>query len=253
MITTNGKKWIAQYLGINNCFVPSGISWTYYAIDGNSLNESGGTAQLVARLVLSTTDRVVITSPVAGTFTYLDLKNANGGQDVTLTDSITIKEEDGDPVSETQYCYTPGEAPPPVPEQEVGTYEFINAPTGTPSVYLYLGNLIMAQDTKDYHFKMDNVAVSNTSPYPMYIAFRVKLFAGDIGACPTSGEVFDGLDRTATARNYRIQHLDPNEVAEFDLDFYQPLNISGIHTVCLYIHGAWIRTDLISEISGIVG
>uniref|UniRef100_A0A6M3M570 Uncharacterized protein n=1 Tax=viral metagenome TaxID=1070528 RepID=A0A6M3M570_9ZZZZ len=413
-ITANGKNWIAQKLGIDNCFVPSGISWTYYAIDGNTLDETGGTAQLVARLALSTTDKVVLTSPPYGTYRYNDLKAGNDGYDVTLIDSISIKAEDGDPSSESQFCYDAGTPPPPtvpikifkeaenyieikqpmvvkenanasngkyiinlfndpitgteqpcagyaryrinipssstykiigrmkagyvqdrpftwhdsfyaqidnkaiidwhgdssgtwnwsnifdsiyleagiheltiycreaeacfdvmlitddleyvptsndiappgsIPDdaEDIGPYEFLPPPEGLPTIYLFLGDLEMSQDGIDWHFKMDHVNVTNTSTHPIYIAFRVKLFKGNIGACPTYGEVFDGLDRTATAKTKRIIQLDPDEVAEQDLDFYQPLTIQGIHTVCLYVHGAWTSDDLEYEIKHIGG
>uniref|UniRef100_A0A6M3LYH8 Uncharacterized protein n=1 Tax=viral metagenome TaxID=1070528 RepID=A0A6M3LYH8_9ZZZZ len=562
-ITINGKNWIAQSLGVDNCFVPSGISWTYYATDGETLNESGGTAQLVARLTLSTTDKIIITSPqVNVTYTYDDMKTANGGEDITLTDALVIKEEDGDPSTETQFCYTTGVTPPgevklfieaenytdikspmvirkdyeasngkyvvnpigidcvgwvkynvdipksdtykimgrtkatsegnplsshdtfnvsmagkdtgflyadndtgkwgwntaystiyleaglneltiscretgilldvlmftnvleyvptnddispigsepsdtmkiiieaekytsivppmkikedpnasngkyivvpygssesgsanyrftiptsgsykiigrtkagvvgsdplswhdsfyinldekqqiqlaanstteqwtwnniysyiyleagqhelivshkenetwldvimitnnlvytptsddimppgesPVKEEkkEPGEYEFLPPPSGLPSIYLFIGNIEMSQDKIDWHFKMDNVSITNTSIHPIYVVFHVKLFEGRIGSCPATGYVFDGLDRTATSKTVRFIQLDSDEVSEVDLDFYQPINIQGIHTVCLYVHGAWTKADVEEEVNYIGG
>ena len=51
VLTKNGKDWIAQKFGIDNCYVESGLTWVAYGVDGSTITESGGTAAIVGRLV----------------------------------------------------------------------------------------------------------------------------------------------------------------------------------------------------------
>jgi len=260
-LTTNGKNYIAQKLGLSNCFVLTGLSWTAVANDGTQVNESGGTASIVGRLVnTSVYARIVINSI---SYTYANLKAANDNIDVTLTDAQWIAANDGSPAGEAKYCYvagtptptrTPTPTPGPTPAPGVaGTFEFKGPVTGTPTVTLDLSSLIMKQ-ASDYHFEMNDIKITNTSGYTIYLAMEVKLFKGALTSCPASGWVFDGMDRTATAyKNVRIKSLELGETGIYDADFFQPLSIIGVHTVCLIIWGAWTQEQLKSEIGGITG
>ncbi len=125
-LTTNGKNYIAQNFGISNCFVSSGLSWTAVANDNTTVNESGGTASIVARLVTTSVyKRVDLTAPRTGSYTYAVLKQANDNTDVTLTDAQWIAANDGSPTGEAQYCYT----------VTTGSISFASIPSGT-DIYL---------------------------------------------------------------------------------------------------------------------
>lgn len=129
-----------------------------------------------------------------------------------------------------------------------GTYEFIGPLTGAPTITLDLSALEMRQNTSDYHFEMNDIIITSTSPQNIYIALEVRLFSGALNLCPTSGSVFTGMDRVSTTRIPRIKLLDPGEVNNINADFYQPEAIRGVHTVCLLVHGAWTRQALEAEI-----
>ena len=95
-----GIDYICQNFGLNNCCVHQGLSW-YYTIEGQDHNETGGTAQVVSRLVLGLIDSLTMVSPDNGTFTQADLNEANGSP-VTLQDAQEITHHD-EP-SEDQWC-----------------------------------------------------------------------------------------------------------------------------------------------------
>lgn len=269
-LTTNGKNYIAQELGIGNCNVSSGLSWIAVATDGSTVSESGGTASIVGRLVTTAVyARIDLTSPKVKSYYYSDLKAANGGTDVTLSDAQWVAANDGSPTGEAQYCAaavtptpTPSPTPSPTPTPTpgptpapgmAGTFEFKGPATGLPTVVLDLSSLIMKQ-ASDYHFEMNDVKITNTSGWTVYLAMEIKLFKGALTSCPASGWVFDGMDRTAPPyKNVRIKSLEPGEAGIYDADFFQPLSIVGVHTVCLIIWGAWTQDTLKSEISGIAG
>uniref|UniRef100_A0A6M3IIG6 Uncharacterized protein n=1 Tax=viral metagenome TaxID=1070528 RepID=A0A6M3IIG6_9ZZZZ len=279
-LTTNGLNYIAKEFGIGNCFAYSGLSWTSVAIDGTTVNESGGTRNIVARLATTSMySRIDLTYPVVKSYTYANLRTANNNTDVTIIDSQWITANDGYPAGEPQYCAsvitptpgitptpTPGITPTPTPvytpTPTVGptptpfsgtppTFEFKGTPTGNPTVNLNLNTLVMRQ-AADYHFEMNDIVITNTSGWTVYVAMEVKLFTGALSSCPSVGYVFDGLDRTST-KNPRIKILEAGETATFDADFYQPTSILGVHTVCLLIRGTWLRTQLEAEILPITG
>ena len=387
-LTTNGMNYIAKEFGVGNCFAYSGLSWTSVAIDGTTVNESGGTRNIVARLATTSMySRIDLTYPVVKSYTYANLRTANNNTDVTLIDSQWITANDGYPAGEPQYCVsgtptptqtpiptatptpapisvyitcsgsgyylheenrgihaslpatvtlkrdvdfqfevqkpdyetrmyavirvdingnlsclnidgdntlcnrttppgavinnstkridlypvagttpTPTQTPTPTPvytpTPTVGptptpfsgtppTFEFKGTPTGNPTVNLNLNTLVMRQ-AADYHFEMNDIVITNTSGWTVYVAMEVKLFTGALSSCPSVGYVFDGLDRTST-RNPRIKILEAGETATFDADFYQPTSILGVHTVCLLIRGTWLRTQLEAEILPITG
>ncbi len=149
------------------------------------------------------------------------------------------------------------QTPTLTPVPPAGTFIFVGVPTGIPSVFLDLTGLIMRQNTIDYHFEMSGIKITNTSSNAVYLAMEVKLFSGVKTTCPASGQVFDGMDRYVRAKDLvkvvRIKVLDPGAVATYSSDFYQPITIVGVHTVCLLIHGAWTQADIDAEITPITG
>ena len=140
---------------------------------------------------------------------------------------------------------------PPPPAERAGIFEFKAPPSGDPTVTLDLSGLRMRQ-SGDGHFEMNDIKITNTSNYPVHLAIRIQLFKGEIAACRDSGFVFDGMDKT-TSLNARVKKLEVGETAEYDADFYQPLNILGVHTVCMLIHGAWTNADIDDEIKDVPG
>ena len=97
-LTEAGKRYIAENFGVNNCFATSGISWVSHGADGSRISESGGTDNLVGRLVNPAVyEKIVVTSPGSGTYTYSMLKAANDNQDITLVD---VANE----ITGVQYC-----------------------------------------------------------------------------------------------------------------------------------------------------
>ena len=263
-LTNAGKDYIASNFGINNCMVNSGLSWTTYGTGGTSSNESGGTAQIVARLVTSAITRIQITSPssLSGSYTNSDLVSNNQNQAVTYADASWITNNDGYPSGEEQYCAgtttptpvpTASPSPGPTVDGYAGEYTFHQGPTGDPNVTLNTNDVDMKQSDTDYHFEVDDLFVTNHSANKCYIAVRCKLFAGRLGTCPSSGEVFDGMDRVSTSRNVRIKVLDPGEMELINADFYQPAHILGVHTVCIIVHGSFNKANLEVEVAGIPG
>lgn len=283
-LTENGKRYIAQNFGINNCNVQSGMSWNSIATNGDVVPESGATASIVSRLVTTSVyDRIELTYPRTGTYRYSDLQSGNDGQTVTLSDASWIAQNDGYPSGENQYCAgsgTPTKTPTPTgtktptppptgtttpipgPEGEswAGTYEFSGPPEGAPNITLELYDLEMRQKSSgDYHFEMNNVKIINNSGHDVYIAFEVRLFSGSLSSCPSFGWVFQGANRVETINsdtgkhNLRVNLLDPYESRTFNLDFFQPSSIRGVHTVCLYVHGDWTKDALVMEMDPITG
>lgn len=261
-LTTTGKNYIANKFGINNCFVYSGLAWTTYGTGGTSEAETGGTARLVSRLVTSGIVRVQLTAPSTGSYTPADLTSNNENQSVDYADIKWITDHDGYPSGEAQYCagtITPTPVPTSTPAPTVfppgyaGEYTFHQGPTGDPSVTLNTNDVDMKQSDTDYHFEVDDLYITNNSANKCYIAVRCKLFAGRLGNCPSSGEVFDGMDRVSTSRNVRIKLLDPGEMELVNADFYQPAHILGVHTVCIIVHGSFNKASLEAEVAGIPG
>jgi hypothetical protein len=134
-LTTNGKNYIAQNFGISNCYAASGLSWTAVANDNSTVNESGGTASIVARLVTTSVyKRVDLTSPRTGSYTYATLKQANDNTDVVLTDAQWIAANDGSPTGEAQYCYT----------VTTGSISFASTPSGAD---IYIDSVLQSTKT----------------------------------------------------------------------------------------------------------
>lgn len=243
-LSTNGKNYIAQHFGTANCFVSSGISYT----DPAGTAATGSTSDVVATLKLD--DGGLSRGP--GNEVYDDIVTANGGA-VTNTDIVWISSNDGSPADEARYCIDATSTPTPTPRPPAGTFEFVGSPSGIPTVDLDLAALVMRQ-AADYHFEMNSIKITNTSSWKIYLAMRVRLFTGALDVCPATGDVFDGMDRTETvSRGVRIKTLEPGAYATYNADFYQPLTIVGVHTVCLLVHGAWSTAELEDEIAPITG
>lgn len=291
-LTTNGKNYIANRFGFNNCFAASGISWTGVYTDNTSFSETGATAQVIGRLIMTALVKQVTVYGI--TYLYSDLKTANDNTDVTLDDTKWIGSNDGDPSTEPKFCYTPSTTTPtptPVPTtptptptpiptntptpaptatptptpttptpipptptpENIGDFNFTQDPTGIPTINMDLSAITMQQNTSDRHFEINKVVITNTTANIIYLSAEIKLFTGIKTTCPSSGHVFDGMDRVSTSREIRIKTLDPGLTYTYNLDFYQPASILGVHTVCLYIHGSFDRDELENEVSGILG
>lgn len=150
----------------------------------------------------------------------------------------------------------PGTTPTPAPQAGsgapglAGTFEFIPPPTGVPTASLDLGAINMRLTT-DGRFEINDVKLKNLTGYDIYVAAEVRLFAGAKTSCPTSGETFRGIDRTQTVnRDQRVRLMSAYEEQVMNLDFYPP-QLSGVYTVCIYIHGSYFRADLVQEVGSI--
>jgi len=103
-LTENGKNYIATTFGTNKCYVGSGLSWSYLGTDNQSYNETGGTAQIVSRLILTSLVQSVTYN--GQNYTYAALKSANNNTDLIVSDAQWIAQNDGTPSGEAQYCST---------------------------------------------------------------------------------------------------------------------------------------------------
>lgn len=243
MLTQGLKDWLAQNAGVGSCFAAAGINYT----DPDGIARVGSTGDVLNAFVtahLVGKDNAII---IAGT-NYTQLKVINGGTDTAIDDVTFVYQNDGNPVTEPQYCVIVQAAP-----GLAGTYEFVGPPTGDPSIDLVLTDLEMRQSSVDYHFEMNDMSIISKSTHKIYIALEVRLFAGALTTCPAQGAAFIGMDRVSTTKAVRIKILDPDEIMPINADFYQPDSIRGVHTVCLLVHGTWKRDDLLTEIEGITG
>ncbi|TFH47223.1 MAG: hypothetical protein E4G94_00625 [ANME-2 cluster archaeon] len=272
MITEALKNWLATNAGIGNCFSPTGISYK----DPDGIARIGSTGEVLNAFVVANLVGLTSAIIIANT-NYTQLKAINGGNDIAITDVAFAYNNDGSPTGEPIYCAaacTPNwtciiplnglesdgcgntranTACAPSASDPAGTYVFTQPPSGQPTLVLNLANLIMKQSSTDYHFEMNDIEVTSTSPVDMYISLEVKLFPGALGSCPTTNPIFKGMDRVSTSRAARIILLNSGEVDTINADFYQPGSLVGVHTVCLLIHGAWARADLEAEIAPITG
>jgi len=255
-LNTNVKNWLAQYAGSSNCFINSGIAYT----DPDGVSRVGGTGDVLNALFVAHMvgkDTVVI----IGTTNYNSFKITNGGVDVVLDDVNWAYNNDGAPAGEARYCVgstptpTPTVTPTVSPTISPGSplpFEFVGAPIGNPSVTLDLSTLDMSQSGVDRHFQMNSVIITNNSQWPVYLISELRIFSGLQNVCPSTGEIFKGLNRTETSnRSVRVTTLDPGVTDSINLDFFQPGSILGVNTVCLYIHGSFNRQAVIEEVAPI--
>lgn len=121
-LTSNGKKYIADKFGSGTpkCYVPSGLSWTYLGTDNVIYSESGGTSQIVSRLVMPALVKSVTFNGV--TYTNADLVAGNDGTAVSLDDAKWVAANDGEPVGEAQYCISTVSITFPSPPGLTGMY-----------------------------------------------------------------------------------------------------------------------------------
>lgn len=253
MLSTTVKNWLAVNAGVNSCFSQSGISYK----DPDGVQRTGGTGDVFNAFVVSNLIGKSSVIIIANT-NYATLKSMNNNTDLAISDATWVYANDGSGTA-TKYCTgtTPPPSPPPgetpiTPSAEIaGVFEFRGPVTGDPSANLDLSGMTMRQHA-DGHFEMNDIKLINTSSHPVYLAIRIKLFAGSLSACKDTGFVFDGMDRT-DGRNIRVKTLEVGETEICDADFFQPSNILGTHTICMLIHGAWSRADLIDEIEFVVG
>jgi uncharacterized repeat protein (TIGR02543 family) len=104
-LNQSGIDYICQNFGdASLCCVRTGLQWRWTDIDGATGDETGGTAQVVSRLINTMLiTKVTMLTPARGDFTYSQLRTANGGADVNLNDCDTILQHDSPP---NQWCYT---------------------------------------------------------------------------------------------------------------------------------------------------
>lgn len=278
MITTALKDWLATNAGISNCYSSTGIVYT----DPDGIARTGSTGDVLNAFVVA--HLVGLDSAVIKASTnYTQLKVINENNDLTITDVAFAYNNDGVPDGESKYCIgacvpvwnciiplngkksdgcgntiadsecDPITPPPETPTERAGVFEFMGPREGAPTITLDLSALEMRQNPTDYHFEMNDIVITSTSPQNIYIALEVRLFSGELSTCPTSGSVFTGMDRVSTTKIPRIKLLDPGEVNNINADFYQPGALRGVHTVCLLVHGAWVRDALEQEILPITG
>ena len=247
MLSATVKNWLAVNAGSSSCFSQSGISYK----DPDGVTRVGGTGDVLNAFVVSNMIGKSYATIIAST-TYASLKVMNGNQDIGISDVTWVYENDGSGTA-AKYCsgVPPTPTPTPPPGEIAGVFEFRGPVTGEPTAVLNLTDLTMRQHA-DGHFEMNDIKVTNTSTHPIYIAIRIKLFSGLISACRDTGFVFDGMDRT-DGHNIRVKTLEPGETEICDADFFQPPSIRGTHSICMVIHGAWTRADLLDEIENVTG
>ena len=102
ILTQKGIDYICEKFDDGSfCCIEDGISWTYVDIEGTTHSETGGTADVVKRLILI--GSVTTTNPRNEIIKYETLKSANEGNYISLQDAETIRQHD-EP-SEDQWCY----------------------------------------------------------------------------------------------------------------------------------------------------
>ncbi|MCW3140600.1 MAG: hypothetical protein N2V72_00245 [Methanophagales archaeon] len=115
-LTDAGREYIAKNIGVGNCWVYSGLSWTAVSVTGDRVDRTGGTGKAVKDIIDPTTDHIEIGGLSISKTT---LRDNNGGNDVTISDVTgEILKNDGYPAGENQYCVgtpTPTPTPTPVP------------------------------------------------------------------------------------------------------------------------------------------
>ena len=252
-INTAVKNWLAQNAGLNNCFTSGGVAYK----DADGISRVGSTGAVLSMFYtahqLGKDSAIIIAN-----YSYTNLKSLNGYKDLSMSDVYWVLSN--------SFCYGQGGTPTPyiaptgIPG-DPGVFDFGDSPSGIPSVYMDLTELIMQQNSTDYHFEMNDIKITNNNPWKIYLAGEIKLFGGAQNTCPTSGEVFNGLNRASSTdritqivtRNPRYTILDPMETAYFNLDFYQSSSVKGLHTVCLIIHGAFTRDEIVQEVIQVLG
>jgi len=256
------KNMLASLAGAGGCFALSGISYT----DPDGVSKTGSTADVLNAFVTSNLLGKPNT-PIRGGYTYSSFIasfNGNAAMDISdvtwaYNNQYCAPGATPQPGTPTPYpTPSPTGTPTPAPSGQTGgqpnVFEFVTPPSGIPSITLGLATLEMRQNGTDRHFEMNSVDITNNSQWPVYIAAEVRIFQGSLTSCPASGAVFKGLNRTeTTSRAVRINTIDPGVKDNLNLDFFQPSNLVGFYTICLYIRGSYVKQDLLNEISTITG
>lgn len=120
MLTQAGRDYIATNLGINNCWVSSGLTWEAHSQQGEIAHMSGGTVFIMSNITSPETNHITLKTPRTGEFTLAMIVSNNGGNAITDADIAEIRENDGNPAGEAQYC-AGGTTPTPTPTPEVPT------------------------------------------------------------------------------------------------------------------------------------
>lgn len=165
-LTTARKEYIARELGVNNCFVYSGLSWTVVSVLGDTETETGGTGKIVSRIISGAVDHVDLAAPRTKTFRATDLSG------VTLADVMnTILKEDNMPTTETQYCVgAPPVTPPVTPIHKIVK---IVPPAGEELVaYVSDIEIPMEMTIGESYSGAVVLSVTSTSEYKAEIVFR---------------------------------------------------------------------------------
>lgn len=131
MLTEAGRRYIAANFGINDCWVYSGLTWDVHEEQGTIGHESGGTGLFMSNITCVSTDHIVLKTPRTGTFYLSTVEAGNGGNAIVDDDIFEIRDNDGYPAGEAQYC-AGGTTPTPAP----GTPTPTPAPTGTMAMWL---------------------------------------------------------------------------------------------------------------------
>ncbi len=130
-LTEAGKRYIAEKIGIGDCWVYSSLSWVAESVLGDRVDRTGGTGKAVKDIVDPVTDHIEIGGLNISKTT---LRNNNDGNDVTITDVTgEILLNDGYPAGEDQYCIggTPTSTPTPIPSIPSPTSTLTPSPTPT--------------------------------------------------------------------------------------------------------------------------
>ncbi len=105
-LTVNGKNYIADKFGLLSggikCYTATGLSWSVLDVFGATINESGGTAQIVSRIISSVVQSVTINGQ---THTIDTLRTQNDNTSVSFADVQWIAANDASPVGEALYCF----------------------------------------------------------------------------------------------------------------------------------------------------
>ncbi len=256
------KNWLAQNAGSSNCFASSGIAYR----DPDGVGHTGGTGDVlnafyVAHLVGLDTAIIIAST------NYNGIKATNGNADIILADVTWAYNNDGAPAGEPRYCVTATPTPTPSPAgPPAGVVTLCGEQVGEPQVELGVLSVDMKQSMVDYHFEINKLGLRLTSgsQCPCVVAVLIKLFSGERASCPGSGEVFYGADREsqfaeqlfagpARPGDIRMRILQPDETYSFSTDYYQPMTITGVHTVCIYIYANWTEEMLKAELAAVPG
>jgi len=201
-LTENGKKYIATTFGnVSKCYVASGINWSYTGTDSQTYNESGGTAQIVSRLIMTSLVQSVTYNE--HNYTYAALKTANDNTDIALGDVQWIAQNDGAPTGEAQYCST---------ALSTGSISCTTTPSGAS---VYLDGVSQGVVTP--------VTLTNVSAGSHTVTFALSGY----NACPVTVTVAAGVTATASCTLTSA----PPQIVTGDIMLLIKVKINYIYTI----------------------